>query len=121
MARNVFWPDVHPKRRGRIHVFFGALDDHPCMHYRPNFHDLGMSVWACCGKFPDSLVATDGFTRPKEAWECSERSVAHLGAVFGDVEILEVRLEGFWPSMSPLLGYLFPSYVSTIRLKYGDE
>ena len=33
MAQNVFWLDVHPKRQGRIHVFFGALDDHPCMHY----------------------------------------------------------------------------------------
>ena len=38
MARNVFWPDVHPKRRGRIHVFFGALDDHSCMHYSPTWH-----------------------------------------------------------------------------------
>ena len=27
MARNVFWRDVHPKHRGRIHVFFGALDE----------------------------------------------------------------------------------------------
>ena len=27
MVRNVFWPDVHPKRRLHIHVFFGALDD----------------------------------------------------------------------------------------------
>ena len=30
-----FWPDVHPKRQGRIHGFCGASDDHPCMHYRP--------------------------------------------------------------------------------------
>ena len=34
------WPETcfgcHPKRRGRIHVVFGALDDHPCMHYRPS-------------------------------------------------------------------------------------
>ena len=34
MARNVFWVDVHPKCLGRIHLFPGALDDHPRMHYR---------------------------------------------------------------------------------------
>ena len=37
---------------------------------------------ACSAKNVASLVVTDGFTRPKEARECSERSVAQLGAIF---------------------------------------
>ena len=40
----------------------------------------------CFAKNAASLVATDGFTRPKEAQECSARSIARLGAGSGDVE-----------------------------------
>ena len=43
----------------------------------------------CFAKIVASLVATDGFTRPIEARACSERSVAHLGSVFGDVDVCE--------------------------------
>ena len=55
---------------------------------------------ACFAKIVASLVATDGFTRPKEARECSERSVAHLGAIFGDVDASDrVRRRGRRPGL----------------------
>ena len=79
MARNVFWVDVHPKCLGRIHLFPGALDDHPRMHFRPTSGGPFGGILADLGPSGPRHPTREGFA----ASDFIRGSSVALGPTFG--------------------------------------